>query len=96
VVKADFMWNDLGSWEAVFNISPKDKNQNVMHARQGIAIDSKNNYLYSKNKLIATVGVDDLVVVDMDDAILICRKGQSQAVKEVVEFLSRKGMKNYL
>jgi mannose-1-phosphate guanylyltransferase len=96
VVKADFEWNDLGSWEAVYNISPKDKNQNVIHARESININSKNNYLYSKDKIIATVDVDDLVVVDTADAILICRKKESQNVKEVVENLSRKGMKKYL
>jgi mannose-1-phosphate guanylyltransferase len=96
VVKADFKWNDLGSWEAVYNISPKDKNLNVIHAKGGLSIDSKNNYLYSKGKLIATVGVENIIVVDMDDAILICRKEHSQSVKELVENLSRKGMNDYL
>ena len=96
VVKADFEWNDLGSWEAIYNISPKDKNRNVIHAKGSININSQNNYLYSKDKIIATVDVDDLVVVDTADAILICRKKESQSVKEVVENLSRKGMKKYL
>ncbi len=96
VVKANFEWNDLGSWEAVYNISPKDKNRNVIHGHGSILINSKNNYLYSKDKVIAAVGIEDLIVVEMDDAILICRKEDSQNVKEVVENLSRTKMKKYL
>jgi mannose-1-phosphate guanylyltransferase len=96
VVEANFNWNDLGSWEAVYNISPKEKNKNVIIAKDSILIDSSENFFYSKKKMIAAVNVDNLVVVDMDDAILICRKEQSQSVKEVVEHLSRKKMDRYL
>ncbi len=96
VIKADFKWNDLGSWEAVYNISPKDRNGNVTNARGGILINAKNNYLYSSKKLIAAVDVEDLVVVEMDDAILICRRDKSQNVKSVVEYLERKDMEDYL
>jgi len=96
VIKADFDWNDLGSWEAVYNISPKDKNGNVINTKQNIMINSTNNYIYAQKKLVAAVDVEGLVVVDMDDAILICKKEESQNVKSVVEFLYRKKMDNYL
>jgi mannose-1-phosphate guanylyltransferase len=96
VVEAKFNWNDLGSWEAVYNISPKDRNQNVIHAKGSILLNSADNFFYTKKKIIAAVNIDNLVVVDMDDALLICQKDQSQDVKEIVEYLSRKGMNKYL
>jgi len=96
VIAADFNWNDLGSWEAVYNISPKDNRGNVIHSSKNILINAQNNYFYAKNKMIAAVDVEDLVVVEMDDAILICRKEKSQNVKSVVDYLVRKGMEKYL
>jgi mannose-1-phosphate guanylyltransferase len=96
VIKSDFQWNDLGSWEAVYNISHKDKNGNVCHTKKEILLDAKNNYFYSPKKLFAAVDVEGLVVVDMDDAILICSKEKSQHVKVIVDYLSRKKMKSYL
>ena len=57
---------------------------------------TRNNYLYSKNKLIAAVDVDGLVIVDMKDAILICKKDQSQNVRSIVEYLERNEIDSYL
>jgi len=96
VVKSDFSWNDLGSWEAVYNISPKDKYGNVNNCEESILINSKNNYLYSQKKLLAAVDIENLVVVEMNDSILICRKDRSQNVKSVVEYLTRKEMDKFL
>lgn len=96
VMKTDFDWNDLGSWEAVYNISPRDTNGNVIHSREHVLINAKNNYFYSQKKLIAAVNIEGLVVVDMEDALLICKKEDSQEVKAVVDHLSRKGMDSYL
>jgi len=96
VIKSDFQWNDLGSWESVYNISNKDKNGNVCNTKNDILIDANNNLFYSPKKLIAAVDVEDLVVVDMDDAILICSKEKSQNVKVIVDYLNRKKMKSYL
>lgn len=96
VIKADFQWNDLGSWEAVYNISPKDNNGNVVDGKKSILINTKNNYFYSSKKLIAAVDVENLVLVEMDDAILICNKDKSQNVKSVVDYIERKDMEDYL
>ena len=96
VIESDFEWNDLGSWEAVYNISPRDKNKNVVNGRDSILLNSSGNYFYSKKKIIAAVDVNDLVVVEMDDAILVCRKDSSQRVKEIVESLSRNGKTKYI
>lgn len=96
VIKSNFQWNDLGSWEAVYKISKKDKNGNVCHTKKDLLIDAKNNYFYSPKKLLAAVEIEGLVVVDMDDAILICNKDKSQHVKVLTDYLKRNKMKSYL
>jgi mannose-1-phosphate guanylyltransferase/mannose-6-phosphate isomerase len=87
VAPADIGWNDLGSFDAFYDVFNKDENNNIVDATN-IVIDSNNNYIYSeKDKLISTVGVEDLIIVDNRDALLICKKDQSQKVKQVVETL---------
>ncbi len=87
VVPIDIGWSDLGSFDAIYDISDKDENNNAV-VSNSIIIDSKNNYIYSeKNKLVSIVGVNDLIVVDNRDALLICKKNQSQNVKKIVDTL---------
>jgi mannose-1-phosphate guanylyltransferase len=90
---AEFGWNDLGSWEALYehHVSRGNaKNGNVTEGKDSIAIDARNNYVYSPGKLVALVGVDDLVVVETDDAILITTRARSQDVRRVVSELAGK------
>ncbi len=96
VLESDFSWNDVGSWEAVYNISEKDKNGNAVVARDNCLVDAGNNYFYVQDKLVAAVGVENLVVVETEDALLICKKDESQRVKEIVENLKRKKKYQYL
>ena len=96
VIEADFGWNDVGSWEAVYNLSDKDSENNAIEAPEKILLESKNNYIYSNKKMIATVGIEDLVIVDTEDALLICKKDISQKVKDLVDALRKNGMENYL
>lgn len=96
ILEADFMWNDLGSWEAAYNISEKDDAGNVVQAAYSQMLDSKNNYIYSTKKLVAAIDVENLVVVETDDTLLICKKDQSQKVKDVVDALRRKNMDNFI
>ena len=96
VIEADFKWNDIGSWEAVYNISDKDKNGNAVLAPDHLFLDAKNNYFFSSKKLITAIDVENLVVVETDDAILICRKDRSQRVKDLVDILRRKERYKYL
>ncbi len=96
VIEADFKWNDIGSWEAVYNISEKDKNGNAVIAEEYLLLGSKNNYFYSSKKLITAIDVENLVVVETDDAILICRKDRSQRVKDLVDTLRRREQHKYL
>ncbi len=96
IIEADFTWNDIGSWEAAYSISPKDKFENAVTAEKSIVIDSKNNLIYAPNKLVALVDVENLAIVETDDAILICRKDSSQRVKEIVDQLKQKKLHDYL
>lgn len=87
VVPVDIGWNDLGSFDAIFDAFSKDEDYNIVTS-DNIVIDSKNNYIYSeKGKLVSMVGVSDLIIVDNRDALLVCKKDQSQKVKEVVNKL---------
>ncbi len=87
VAPVDIGWNDLGSFDAFYDVFDKDDNNNIVDP-DNIVIDSKNNYIYSeKGKLVSTVGVNDLIVVDNRDALLICKKDESQKVKKIVETL---------
>ena len=82
VLPVDIGWNDVGSWSALWEVSEQDGDGN---ARQGdvIAVDSRNSYAYAR-RLVALVGVEDLVVVETDDAVLVARKDRVQQVKDVV------------
>jgi len=58
--------------------------------------DAKGNYIDAGGKIVAAIGVQDLIIVVTDDAVLVCKKGHSQDVKEVVDFIRRKQMSEYL
>ena len=82
-------WKDLGSWKSVYDVNPKDENNNVLI---GHVIDegSKNSLIYSSSKLVATVGLEDTVVIETEDAILACKKDKAQEVKHIYETLKEK------
>ncbi len=83
VVPSDIAWSDVGSFDALCNELTKDENGNTQNPNH-ISIDSKNNLIYGNERIIATVDIEDLIVVDMGDALLISKKGSSQKVKNVV------------
>jgi len=86
VVSADIDWSDLGSFDALAEEFEKDKNGNTLNENL-IAINSKDNFVYSKERLISLVNIDDLIVVDTPDALLISKKGDSQKIKDIVKEL---------
>ncbi len=86
VVASDIGWSDLGSFDALAKEFETDKYGNTKNQNH-IAINSKNNFIYSKDKLIATVDINDLIVVDTPDALLITKKGNSQKIKDIVKEL---------
>ena len=95
IIPGDFGWSDLGSWDALWEISPKDENGNAVRG-EFIGIDAGDSLIHSPGKLVALVGVKDLLVVETKDALLICRRGRSQDVRKVVEALEKKGAASYL
>ena len=87
VIPLDICWTDLGSFDAFYDEFTSDAKGNITF-NEDILIDSSNNLLYTdKNKAVALIGVNDLIVVDEKDALLVCQRGQSQKVKEVVKQL---------
>jgi mannose-1-phosphate guanylyltransferase len=87
VVPGSFEWSDLGSWTSAWELAPQDDHANVV-PEGGIAVDASGNYVQAPaGKLVALVGVDDLVVVDSGDALLIVPRDRAQDVREVVAAL---------
>lgn len=84
VVASDIGWSDLGSFDALYEEMPKDTEGNTLNPNH-VSIDSRNNLVYGRERKIATVDVEDLIIVDTGDALLISKKGSSQKVKKVVE-----------
>lgn len=90
VVPMDAGWSDVGSWSALWEVSAKDEYNNVTKG-DVLAVNSTNCYLHAEHKLIATVGIDNLVVVETKDAILVAHKDHVQDVKSIVNQLKKSG-----
>ena len=86
VVPGTFEWNDVGDWRAVYDLSAKDELGNVLNG-DVITQDSSRCYVQTGDRLVVLVGMHDTVVVDTDDAVLVCNRENSQQVKQVVEYL---------
>lgn len=95
VVEVPFKWIDFGTWESFFKYRSEKGEYNP--GDNLLAIDSKNCFVQKDdNNFVALIGVNDLAVIDTDDALLICRKDQSGKVGDVVSYLKKKGKKEYL
>jgi len=86
VVPVVMGWSDVGSWDAVYDISKKDNAQNVISGNT-VVIDCKNTLIRAQSRLIAAIGLEDIIIVETPDAILLCPKGESQRVREAVDAL---------
>ncbi|MFH1563374.1 MAG: mannose-1-phosphate guanylyltransferase [Nitrospirota bacterium] len=86
MLEGDFAWDDVGSWKAIERIYPKDENGNVVLGEH-VGIDTQNCIVMGKERLVATIGVSDLIIVDSGEAILICAKERAEEVKKIVEKL---------
>jgi mannose-1-phosphate guanylyltransferase len=92
-LRADFGWNDLGSWAALYEhhaAHSKDEAKNVLDARDSFSLNAGGNYVYAPEKFVATVGVHNLVVVETEDAILVTTREHSQDVGKIVKYLNEK------
>lgn len=90
VVAGEFGWNDVGSWDTFNVLYEADENGNVT-VGDALLIDSANTTVYSGKKLVAAVGVENLVVVETDDAVMVCPKDRAQDVKKIVDKLKENG-----
>ncbi len=94
VIPVDFGWSDVGSWKALYDISEKDENNNLIKS-ENITIDANNNLIISK-KFVSLVGVKNVVLVETDDAILLIDLNRTEDVKKVVERLKKENREKYL
>ncbi len=93
VVPLDAHWNDVGSWSALWEVCEQNPEGNVLKKGAGdvIALDTKDCYIQAEHKLIATVGLEHVVVVETDDAIMVAHKDRVQDVKTIVQQLKKEG-----
>jgi mannose-1-phosphate guanylyltransferase len=91
-------WSDVGSWDSLFEVLLPDVNGNVATNAQHLGLDTHNTLVYSVDdqRLVVTIGLDDMVVVDAGDVLMICKVDQSQKVRDVVEHLKRNNQENFL
>jgi mannose-1-phosphate guanylyltransferase/mannose-6-phosphate isomerase len=95
MIPVGFGWSDVGNWSSLEEVAPRDKAGNVVSGRV-IDMDSSNSVLYADRRVVATIGLTDMVVVDTPDATLICPKSRSQDVKQMVEILKQQGAPEHL
>lgn len=95
VVPMDANWSDVGSWSALWEVSDKDASGNAIRG-DVLVENTSNSYVYAQNKLVAMVGVDDLVVIETNDAVLVAHKDKVQDVKGIVEQLKKANRYEYL
>lgn len=91
-------WSDVGSWDSLFDVLLPDENGNIVFSGQHMPIDTHSILVYGKNdgKLIVTIGVDDLIIVDSGDVLLICKKEHGQEVRKAVDELRNSNREKYL
>jgi mannose-1-phosphate guanylyltransferase len=94
-VAADIGWNDVGSWAVVYDLSAKDGAMNVRPQRS-LCLDSRGNMIVAKRSFVVTVGVQNLVIVETDDALLVCAREHSQEVGKAVQALEKAGLHKLL
>lgn len=96
VIPVDMGWSDIGSWASLYDILEGDQNHNVLRGNaQHITVDTANTLIIS-DRLVATIGVEDLVIVDNGNALLVCPRERSQDVRTVVDQLKQTGDDRYL
>jgi mannose-1-phosphate guanylyltransferase len=95
VIPAKVGWSDIGSWAAVYELLAVKAGANVS-AGPSLTLEASGNYLWSPRKFVAAVGVRDLVLVETDDALLVCSRERSQDVGQVVKWLERSKLQEFL
>ncbi len=92
MVVADFSWNDVGSWDALYEVSPKNGEGNVV-SKDALVMDAKRCLVFSEDTIPILIGVEDLVVVESKDVLLVAKRGETQRVRDAVKLLKERGFK---
>lgn len=95
-ISGNFGWNDVGSWDSLGAIFHPDENRNIVRSKKNIIFNTTNCIIYSDKQLVTTNGINDLIVVSTNDALLVCDKNRAQDVKKIVEELTKLEMTEYL
>jgi len=95
VIPVDIGWSDVGDWAALFELLPADREGNVV-VGQHIGLDTKGCLIHGSRRLVTTIGLEDTIVVDTEDALLVCPKERAQEVKKLVDMLKEMGRDEYL
>jgi len=95
IVPVSFQWSDVGSWGSLDEVAPKDKAGNVVVGRV-VDVGSRRSIIYGDRRLVATIGLTDMVVVDTPEATLVCPKSRAQEVKQLVEILKQQKAPEHL
>jgi mannose-1-phosphate guanylyltransferase len=95
IAAGDFGWNDVGSWNAVYELLPRDGSGNVT-APDAVCLESHNNFVDARGKVVALLGVNDLIVVDTPDALLVATRDRAQQVGEILKTLEKRNRHDLL
>ena len=90
VVPLDAGWSDVGVWSSIWDISKKDENNNVLKG-EVLVEDVHNTYVHSENRLVSVIGLDNVVVIETDDAVMVAAKDKAQQVKSITDQLISQG-----
>jgi len=95
VIPVDFGWSDIGNWSALTDVLPGDKDGNVLHAK-AVLIDSHNCFLRSDGRLVAAIGLEEMIIVDTPEVLLVCPRSRAEEVRDLVTLLETDGEEAYL
>ena len=96
VIPAEFGWNDVGSWATLLEILDNDEHGNVIRHAEHVGVDTSNTLVFGRDRLVATIGLHDMIVIDAGDALLVCPKDRAQDVKQIVDELKQSRKQQYL
>jgi len=91
VIPIDIGWSDVGSWASLMDILPGDENDNTALHAEHLPVDSRGVLVYGRGRPVATIGLEDVIVVDTDDVVLVCAKDRAEDVKKLVDRLKQDG-----
>ncbi len=95
VIPASIGWNDLGSWASLYEIMDQDESGNSVVGSH-VGLDTHNSLIYAKDRLVTTIGLDNMIVIDAGDVVLVAPKGRSQEIKQLLDELKKEGKTQYL